>query len=151
MLQLVAEGPTSIGGLLDGAAERGVDRNQARQVVTAMLAGGILSPLADLSPGDEAVAACNAFNREALMRAKRGEAWPALASPLLGSGVAVRVLEQRVLAGATPEPAEPAEPKADRLYEDETQQVTERLQRLEAQRPYLQRLGVVCEDGPSAR
>jgi SAM-dependent methyltransferase len=141
VLDLLADGPTTVGALVDRAVGRGIKRRQARQAVTAMLAGGLVSPLATLRPSDAAVAGCNAFNREALARAKRDEPWPALASPLLGGGIGLGAIEQRALAGVPPAP------EGGATEGDQAQQVKERLERLKARRGYLQHLGVPGDAG----
>lgn len=99
VIECLAEKPMRIGDLVEQVCARGPDTRQARQVVVALLAGGIALPLADLEPSAEAVAACDRFNRTALNRAAKGMGFPCLASPQLGGGIAVRAAEQRALAG----------------------------------------------------
>ena len=139
VLGLLAEGPATVGDLVARAGEAGVERRQARQVVTALLAGGVALPLATLAPRDEAVAACATLNRVVLDRARAASPLPALASPLLGNGIALETLEQRALAGEWPG-AETAEGDPYEMQEHH-----ERAERLRARIPYLQQLGAVPE------
>lgn len=135
VLESLAEGPATVGDLVARGAGRGLDAQPVRQVVTALLAGGIVSPVATLAPSAAAAAACDAFNRVVLTRARDGRPLPALASPLLGSGIPVGVAEQRALAGADPRAGwDAGDAEAMRALD-------ERLAHFEARRPYLRQLG----------
>ena len=135
LLETLADGPMTVRDLVSRAEGNGLERRRARQALVGLIAGGIVLPLADASPPEEARDSCMRYNRAALAAATEGHALPALASPKLGNGLVLGGSKQRALASAIAARANTAPsgalPEADGLAE------------LGDQLPYLRQLGVI--------
>jgi SAM-dependent methyltransferase len=97
----LAEGPRMLGDLLKDSAAAGGDRgNTAFKAITVLLAGGAILPA--LGPEQEEIRRERVarFNQALPARFGSGQQVPALASPVLGTAMAVSSADQMFLAHA---------------------------------------------------
>lgn len=87
IVDMLREGPTTVADLLDRAEAKGIGRPQARTALVAQIAGQNVRVAATLSPTPASVEACRRLNRTVV---EDKEGIPALASPILGTGLTLR-------------------------------------------------------------
>lgn len=97
MLDALADGPRSVGELMDLPAVKAVSRATAVEVVSLLTANGQVMPILPGNHGGSAAASLNAETL-ALAEAAPMSAQHALAAPLLGSAIHLPTLECCVLA-----------------------------------------------------